>query len=75
MILALCTSADGLLSMSQVSYNSLVYCRKYAPTNHFIPKMKKGSNSVNAVGRVTVLALCNSLLGPLSVCQVSLNYL
>ena len=36
---------------------------------------KKETNSVNTVGRVMVLALCNFPHGPLSVYQVSLNYL
>ena len=74
LILALRTSADGLLSVYQVSFNSLVYFQRYAPAKLFIAKMKKGSNSVNTVDRVMVLALCNSPHGPLSVYQVSLNY-
>ena len=41
----------------------------------FIAKIQKGSNSVNTGDRVMVLALCNSPQGPLSVYQVSLNYL
>ena len=36
---------------------------------------KRGSNSVNTADRVTVLAFCNSPHGPLSVYQVSLNYI
>ena len=73
MILALCTFADGPLSMYQISLNSLIYFQKYAPDKLFIAKMKKGSNSVNIVDRVMILALCNSPHGPLSVYQV--NYL
>ena len=34
--------------------------------------MKKGSNCVNTIDRVMVLALCNSPHGPLSVYQVHL---
>ena len=41
----------------------------------FIAKMKKESNFVNTVDRVMVLAFCYSPHGPLSVYQVSLNYL
>ena len=47
MVLAFCTFSDGPLSMYQVSFNSLVYCQKYAPDKLFIAKIKKGSNSVN----------------------------
>ena len=36
--------------------------------------MKRGSNSIHT-GRVTVLVFCNSSHDPLSVYQVSLNYL
>ena len=60
MILALCTSADDPLSLSQVSFNSLVHFQRYAPDKLFTAKMKKGSNYVNTVGRVVVLALCYS---------------
>ena len=75
-ILASCTSADGPLSMYQVSFNSLlVYFQRYAPDKLFIAKMKKGSNSVYTIDRVMVLASCNSPHGPLSVYQVSSNYL
>ena len=45
MILALCTSSDGRLSMYQVSFNSLLYFQRYAPDKQFIAKVKKGSNS------------------------------
>ena len=75
MILALCTSADGPLPMYQVLFNSHVYFQRYAQDKLFIAKMKKGSNLVNTVERVMVLALCNSPHSPLSVCQVSFNYL
>ena len=52
-----------------------MYLQRYAPDKLFIAKMKKGNNSVNTVDRVTVLALGNFSHGPLSVYQVSLNYL
>ena len=74
-ILALCTSADSLLSMNQFSFNSCVYFQRYAPDKLFIAKIKKGSKFVNTVDRVMILALCNSPHGPLLVYQVSLNYL
>ena len=61
--------------MYQVSLNSFVYFQRYAPDKLFIAKMKKGSNSVNTVDRVMVLAFCNIPHGPLSVYQVSFNYL
>ena len=74
-VFALCTFADGPLSMYQVSLNSLVYLQRYAPDKLFIAKIKKGNNSLNTVDRVMVLALGNFSHGPLSVYQVSLNYL
>ena len=61
--------------MYQVSFNSLLYFQRYAPDKLFTAKIKKGSNSVNTGDRVMVLAFCNSPHGPLSVYQVSLNYL
>ena len=42
-IVAFCTSSDGLLSIYQVSFNSLVYFQRYAPDRLFIAKIKKGS--------------------------------
>ena len=72
---ALCTSSEGCLSVYQFSFNSLLYFQRYVPDKLFIAKTKKGSNSVNTGNRVVVLAFCNSSHGPLSVYQVSLNYL
>ena len=74
-VLALCTSSDGRLSMYQDSFNSLIYFQRYAPDKLLIAKIKKGSNSVNTGDSVMVLAFCNSLHDPVSVYQVSLNYL
>ena len=74
-VLALCTSSDGRLSMYKVSFNSLPYFQRYAPDKLFTAKIKKERNSVNTGDRVMVLAFCNSPHGPLSVYQVSLNYL
>ena len=56
MIIALCTSSDGCLSMYQVAFSSLLYFRKYAPDKLFTAKIKKGSNSANTGDRVMVLA-------------------
>ena len=67
--------SDGCLSMYQVSFNSLLYFQKYTPDKRFTAKIKKESNSVNTGDRVMVLAFCNFPYGPLSVYQVSLNYL
>ena len=75
MILALCTFSDGRLSIYQVSFNSRLYFQRYALDKLFIAKIKKGSNSVNTGDRVMVLAFCNFPHGPLSVYQLSLNYL
>ena len=68
-------NADDPLSLSQVSFNSLVHFQRYAPDKLFIAKMKKESNYVNTVGRVVILAFCYSPHCPLSVFQDSLNYL
>ena len=61
--------------MYQVSFNSLPYFQGYAPNKLFTAKIMKGNNSVNTGDRVMVLAFCNFPHSPLSVCQVSLNYL
>ena len=42
-------------------------------TSFILPKLKRGSSSVNTGDRVTVLVFCNSHHGPLSVYQVSLH--
>ena len=63
MVLALCTSSDGRLSMYQVSFNSLLYVQRYAPEKLFTAKIKKGSNFLNG-NRVMVYAFCNSPHGP-----------
>ena len=75
MILAFCSSSDVPLSMYQVSYNSLVYLKRYAPDKLFIAKIRKASNSVNTVDTVTILTFCISADGPPSIYQVSFNNL
>ena len=75
MVLEICNTSDGLLSIYQVSFNSLLYFQRYAPDKLFTGKIKKGSNSINTSDRIMVLAFCNFPHGPLSVYQVSLNYL
>ena len=46
-ILAFCTFFwGGLLSMYQVSINSLVYFQRYAPDKFFIAKIKKGCREI-----------------------------
>ena len=68
-------SALPLMAVSQVSFNSLIYFQRYAPDKLFAAKIKNGSNSINTGERVIVLAFYDSPYGPLSVYQVSLNYL
>ena len=41
MVLALCTSANGPLSLYQVSFNCLVQFQRYAPDKLYIAKMNK----------------------------------
>ena len=74
-ILALCTFADGPLSMYQVSISLLVFFQRYSPDSLFIAKIKKRSNSVNTFDIVMVLALCCYTNGPLSMYYVSFNSL
>ena len=75
MVLTLCASCDGSLSMYQVSINSLIYFQIYPQDKLFNVKIRKGSNFVATVDRVMVFAFCNFPHSPLSVYQVSLNYL
>ena len=56
MVLALCISSDELLSMYQVSFDSLLYFQRYALNKFFIAKIKKRSISVNIGDRVKVPA-------------------
>ena len=70
---AFCTSSDGHLLIYQVSFDSLLHFQRYAPDKLFISKIKKESNSVITCDRVTVLALCTSSDGRLSMYQVSFN--
>ena len=75
MILAFCTTSYRPLSMYQVSFNSLVYFQIHALDKPFIAKIKKGSNSIITVDRVTILALCISADRLLSMYQFSFNSL
>ena len=75
MILAFCTSSDSPLSNYQISFNSLVYFQRYALDKLFIAKIKKGSNVINTVDMITILAFCTSSDSPLSMYQVSFNSL
>ena len=50
-------------------FNSLELFQIYAPDKLFIAKIIKGSNSVNTVDRVMVLALCTFADDPLSMYQ------
>ena len=46
--------------MYQVSFDSLLYFKRYATDKLIIAKIKTGSNSVITCNRVTDLALCTS---------------
>ena len=59
--------------MHQVSFNSLLYCKKYALNKLFIAKIKMESNSVNTGDRVMVLAFCTFSDKPLEMYHVSFN--
>ena len=75
MVLVFCDFPYGPLSVYQVSVNSLVYFQRYSPDKLFIAKMRKGSNSVNTVDKVMILAFRTFSDGPLSMYQVSFNSL
>ena len=75
MVLSLCTSSDDILSMYQVLFNSLLYFQRYALDKLNIAKIRKGSNYVNTGDRVIIVAFYDSPHGPLSVYQVSFNFL
>ena len=75
MVLKSCDFPYDLLSVHQISFNFSFILSEICSGQTFIAKITKGSNSVNIVDRVMVLALCNSPYGPLSVYQNSLNYL
>ena len=61
--------------MYQVSFNWLASFRDMLRTSFLLQKLKKGSNSINTVDRVTILALYTSVDGPLSIYQVSFKTL
>ena len=75
MILALCTSSDGIPSMYQVLFNSLLYFQRHVPDKLNTAKIRKGSGSVNTGDRVMVLAFGDFPYGSLSVYEVSFNSL
>ena len=75
MVLVLYTVSYDLLFMYQVLFQSLLYFQRHAPDKLNAAKIRKESNSVNTSDRVTTFAFCNFPYGPLSVYQVSLNYL
>ena len=74
-VLALCTISDGLLSMYQVSFDSLLYFQRYSPDIFNIAIIRKGNKSINIDNRVMVLAFCTSPHSPLSLYQVLFIYL
>ena len=55
MVLALCTSSDGSLSMYKFHTISFYTFRDMLWTSFLLQKIKKGSNSINTGDRVMVL--------------------
>ena len=49
-----------------IKFYLILYFQRFAPYNHFIAKIKKGSTSVNAEDRVMALAFCIISDSPLS---------
>ena len=71
-------SAFPLLALYQcVEFHSIPFYifRDMLQTSFYCKNKKRGSYSENTGARVMILAFCNSLYSPLSVYQVSLNYL
>ena len=64
-VFALCTISDGLLSMYQVSFDSLLYFQRYVLEKFNIAKIRTGNNSINTDDRVMVLTFCTSPHSPL----------
>ena len=75
MVLALYILSDDHLSMYQALFNPLQYFQRYAMNELNAAKIRKVSNFVNTGDRVIVFAFCNFTHSPLSVYQVSFNYL
>ena len=71
MVLAFCTFYDNLLSMDQVSFNSILYLQRYAPYKLFFAKIKQESNFVNTSYRIMNLVFSNFPYSHLSAYQVS----
>ena len=74
MVLTFCNSPQSPPSLYRVSFIYLQYLR-YAPDKLTIAKIRNGSNSEITCDRVTILALCTSSDGHLSMYQVSFNSL
>ena len=71
-------SALSLLALYQyIKFHFIPFYtfRDMLRTSFLLQKLNRGSYSENTSNRVMVLAFCNSPHGPLSVYQVSLNYL
>ena len=75
MVLASCNSLHGPLSVYQVSFIYIQYFKRYAPYKLTIAKIRNGNNSLITCDRSTVLTLCTSSDGHLSMYQVSFNSL
>ena len=75
MVLASCNSLHGPLSVYQVSFIYIQYFKRYAPYKLTIANIRNGNNSLITCDRSTVLTLCTSSDGHLSMYQVSFNSL
>ena len=66
-VLAFCTSPYSPLSLYQVSFIYFQYSLRYAPDKLTFAKIRKEGNSVITCDRVTILALCTSSDGHISM--------
>ena len=76
MVLEHSTSSHCHLSISQVSFQSLMYFPRYGPDTHPIWKKRlQGDNSINIQGRIMVIEHSTSSHCHLSISQVSFQSL
>ena len=74
MVLAFCNSLHSPLSLYQVSFICHQYFQRYALDKLTVAKIRKENNYIITCDRVTVLVLCTSSDGHLSMYQVSFPF-
>ena len=74
-VLAFGSFSDGLLSIYQVSFNYHLYVQRFALDKLFIPKSRKGSNSVKTITWLWCLHYAILLMTLYQVYQISFSSL